>query len=124
MTEFKKQRKNGIELYADQLGMAPDEVEKHFIVTYGKEFAEAAFQATGSGAWEDNHLSLRDRSLVVISILASMGGVDSRLEGHFRWAIKHGATLAEIRSAILLVANYAGFAKASAALDILNKVVK
>jgi alkylhydroperoxidase/carboxymuconolactone decarboxylase family protein YurZ len=124
MSDFQERRLRGIELYGDQMNLSVDEVEAHFVKTYGMEFAEAAFQATGSGVWEDDHLSLRDRSLIVISTLASIGGVDMRLEGHFRWAFKHGVTESEIRSAILLVANYAGFAKASVALDILNRVIE
>ena len=123
MSKFLDHRSIGLSLYADQLGMTTSEVESYFLKNYGSEFSEAAFAATGSGVWEENHLNLRERSLLVISILAAIGGVESRLEGHFKWAIKHGATIEDIRSALLLVANYAGFARASSALDILNRVI-
>ena len=85
------------------------------------DLAEEAFQATGGAAWGDGPLSLRERSLIVIAILASLGGVEQRLVGHVRWAIDHGATADEVRSTMTLVANYAGFARASVAMEVANR---
>ena len=113
-------RANGIALYADQFGLSVEEVEAYFINTYGKEFAEEAFQATGGGAWESNHLDLRVRSLIVLTSLATLGGAESRIRNHTKWALRHGVTVHEIQSAMALVANYAGFARASVAMEAVN----
>ena len=113
-------RARGIALYADQFGLSVAEVENYFVETYGEEFAEEAFQATGGVGWVSNHLDLRVRSLIVLASLATLGGVESRICNHTKWALRHGATVEEIRSAITLVANYAGFARASVAMEAVN----
>jgi alkylhydroperoxidase/carboxymuconolactone decarboxylase family protein YurZ len=113
-------RTRGISLYADQFGLTASEVEHHFIETYGQEFAEEAFQATGGAGWISNHLDLRVRSLIVLASLATLGGVESRIRNHTKWALRHGATEEEIRSVLTLVANYAGFARASVAMEAVN----
>lgn len=116
-------RARGIARYADQFGISEPEVEQAFVTTFGAEFAEEAFQATGGAAWNDGPITLRERSLIVVAILAAMGGVESRLTGHLRWALQHGATLEELRATLLMVANYAGFARASVALEALDLLV-
>jgi alkylhydroperoxidase/carboxymuconolactone decarboxylase family protein YurZ len=121
MSEDSSRREQGLQAYASQLGMSEAEVEDYFVSTFGRVFAEEAFQATGGAAWGDGPLSLRERSLIVIAILASLGGVEQRLVGHVRWAIDHGATADEVRSTMTLVANYAGFARASVAMEVANR---
>ena len=71
--------------------------------------------------WGEGPLSLRERSLIVIAILATLGGVEQRLVGHVRWAIDHGATADEVRSTMTMVANYAGFARASIGLEVAHR---
>ena len=86
MSELNQQRIRGIALYASQFGMSPAAVEAYFVENYGQDFAEAAFMATGNGSWDENSLSDREKSLIVIAILATLGGVDERLVGHMKWA--------------------------------------
>ena len=122
MTERNEQRERGIELYASQFGMSTAAVETYFVENYGQDFAEAAFTATGNGAWNENSLSDREKSLIVIAILATLGGVDDRLVGHMKWAQERKATIEDIKASLLLVANYAGFPRASVAMDLLKKI--
>ena len=121
MNEDSTRREQGIRAYSSQLGMSEADVEDYFVSTFGRVFAEEAFQATGGAAWDDGPLSLRERSLIVIAILASLGGVEQRLVGHVRWAIDHGATADEVRSTMTMVANYAGFARASVAMEVASR---
>jgi 4-carboxymuconolactone decarboxylase len=72
------------------------------------------------GAWADDVLSLRDRSLVVVAALATQGGVDARLRGHVKWAIEHGSSREELEVLVTLLAVYIGFPKASAAMEIVR----
>jgi alkylhydroperoxidase/carboxymuconolactone decarboxylase family protein YurZ len=120
VNEESTRREQGLQAYSSQLGMSESEVEEYFVTTFGRIFAEEAFQATGGAAWADGPLTLRERSLIVIAILASLGGVEQRLVGHVRWAVDHGATADEVRSTMTLVANYAGFARASIAAEVAN----
>jgi 4-carboxymuconolactone decarboxylase len=122
-TKDKNRRQKGLTIYSSQLRLSVAEVEKHFTKTYGRAFAEDAFQAAGGSTWEDTPLDVRERSLLVIAILAALGGVEPRLENHVRWAIDHGATVDEIHAAIGLVANYAGFARASVAIEAANRAL-
>ena len=121
MSEESTRRAQGLRAYSSQLGMSEAEVEEYFVSTFGRVFAEEAFQATGGAAWGEGPLSLRERSLIVIAILSTLGGVEQRLVGHVRWAIDHGATAEEVRSTMIMVANYAGYSRASIAMEVANR---
>lgn len=112
----------GIAAYASQLGLSEEAVESYFLDTFGAAFSEEAFRATGGEAWHGPSLTRRERSLITVAILATLGGVEERLAGHVRWALAHGASVEELGSAMTLVANYAGFARASIAMELIGRV--
>ena len=64
--------------------------------------------------------NVRTNSLIVIAALATQGGVDSRLPGHVRWAIEHGSSREELDALVVLLAVYAGFPRASVAMEIVR----
>jgi 4-carboxymuconolactone decarboxylase len=109
----------GLDAYASQFGIPRDEVEAWFAERMGERFGTEAINAA-AGAWTDDCLSLRDRSLIVIASLATQGGVDDRLRGHVRWAIDHGCTPEEIEAVVTLLAVYAGFPRASTAMEVVR----
>jgi 4-carboxymuconolactone decarboxylase len=109
----------GLDAYASQLHLPREQVLDWFRERFGDRFAEEAVNATG-GAWPDDCLSLRDRSLVVITALIAQGGVDSRLRGHVRWAIDHGSTREELEALVTLLAPYVGFPKASVGMEVVR----
>jgi len=109
----------GLDAYASQLGIAREEVPAWFEERFGERFGVEAINAAG-GAWPDDCLSLRDRSLIVVAALIVQGGVEARLRGHVRWAIDHGSTREELEAAATLLAVYTGFPKASAGLEIIR----
>jgi alkylhydroperoxidase/carboxymuconolactone decarboxylase family protein YurZ len=123
MSELNR-RAEGLQAYADQLGMSVSDVEAHFITNYGSAFSESAFLAAGGGNWQENELSLRERSLIVITVLTTLGAVDERLRGHLKWATQHNLNREDLEAALALIANYAGFARASVAMDLLNELDK
>jgi len=114
-------RQRGIAVYASQFGVSEAEAERQFATRFGQRLAEEAFNASGGSAWDDDALSLRDRSLIVVAVLAAQGGVESRLRPHVRWAVEHGATAAELDATICLLANYAGFPRASVAMEVVRE---
>ena len=112
-------RERGLAAYASQLGLREDEVEAWFAERMGERFGSEAINAA-AGAWVDDCLSLRDRSLVVVAALGAQGAVDERLRGHVRWAIEHGSSREELEALVTLLAVYVGFPRASVAMEIVR----
>ena len=109
----------GLDAYASQLGIARENVEDWFAKRFGPRFAEEAINAA-AGAWVDDCLSLRDRSLAVVAALIAQGGVEERLRGHVRWAVEHGATREELEALVTLLAVYVGYPRASAGMEVMR----
>jgi alkylhydroperoxidase/carboxymuconolactone decarboxylase family protein YurZ len=107
----------GLKAYASQFGISEAEVEAWFTKRHGERFGREAINAAG-GAWNEDELSLRDRSLVVVAALITLGGVEERLRGHVRWALEHGVTADELEAIVALLAVYVGFPRAATASDI------
>jgi len=107
----------GLASYASQFGIAADEVEAYLGDVIGPRMAGEAISSAGGGAWEEGVLSLRDRSLIVLSSLITQGGSDARLRGHVRWALEHAVTREQIEELATLLAIYAGFPRASTAME-------
>jgi alkylhydroperoxidase/carboxymuconolactone decarboxylase family protein YurZ len=112
----------GLAAYASQFRVPEDEVVEFMRSRFGERFASEAIMAAGA-AWTDEVLTLRERSLVVVAVLAAQGGVDARLRSHVRWALDHGATADELDALAALLAVYAGYPRASAAAEIIREAV-
>lgn len=113
-------RERGLEVYGAQFGVSPEEAEQRMVEAFGSGFAEEAFAAAGGGAWQEQPLTRRDRSLVVVAVLAAQGGVEARLRTHVGFALANGATADELEALIVLVAVYAGFPRASVAMEVVR----
>jgi 4-carboxymuconolactone decarboxylase len=109
----------GLDAYASQFGIPRDEVAGWFTDRFGERFGEEAINAA-AGAWVDDCLSLRDRSLIVVAALIAQGGVEARLRGHIRWAIEHGSTRQELEALATLLAVYVGYPRASAGMEVVR----
>ena len=109
----------GLDVYASQFGIPREEVHAWFAERMGERFGDEAIRAA-AGAWVDDCLSLRDRSLAVIAALVAQGGVDERLRGHVRWALEHGATREELEALVGLLAVYVGYPRASTAMEVVR----
>ena len=112
--------RQGLKAYASQFGIDESEVEAWFAQHHGARFGEEAISAAG-GAWNDDELSLRDRSIVVVVALIAQGGLEDRLRGHVRWAVEHGVTPAELDAIVALLAVYVGYPRASTANEIVRE---
>lgn len=111
----------GLEAYASQFQIAPEEVFEHLTGIVGERMATEAIIAA-AGAWTDDVLSLRDRSLIVLAALATQGGVEARMRPHLRWALDHGATVQELEAMFALLAVYIGYPRASVAAELVCEV--
>jgi 4-carboxymuconolactone decarboxylase len=108
----------GIAAYARQFGLAEEEVFSHLSSLLGERMATEAVNAAGAAWAPDSPLSLRDRSMAVLTALAAQGGVEERLRPHVRWAIEHGATRAEVEGLLAFLAVYIGYPRASVAMEV------
>ena len=109
----------GLQAYASQFHITPEQVPGWFAGAVGDRFAEEAIQSAAN-AWTDDELSLRDRSLIVIAALIALGDLEAQLRMHTRWALDHGATPVELDALATLLAIYTGFARASHGLMIIR----
>lgn len=87
---------------------------------------DAPFQALLTEAawgqvWSRPGLSLRDRSLLTLVLLAALGQ-DHELALHLRATRRTGATEEEVREALLHVAVYAGIPRANRAFALAREV--
>ena len=67
---------------------------------------------------------LKQRELVAIASLATMGGCDAQLETHVRGALNVGLTQAEVVEAVMTLIPYIGFPKALNAMEIVRRVIE
>ena len=110
----------GVRAYASQFGISPEEVPSWFADRFGERFGGEAINAA-AGAWTDDALSLRDRSLIVVAALIAQGGVEDRLRGHVRWAVEHGSNRDELEALVTLLAVYVGFPRASTGMEVVRQ---
>jgi 4-carboxymuconolactone decarboxylase len=92
-------------------GVDPERVAASFTRRQGA-LGSMAFDVVGA-MWSRPQLNRRDRSLLVISVLAAQAR-DEELEAHTRNGLQHGLTRIEIEEVLLHVAAYAGFPAAMA----------
>lgn len=90
---------------------------------FAPKFAELNDDVLFGEVWaREDKLSLRDRSLITVTALMSMGLVDSSFEYHLLSAKKNGITKTEIAEALTHLAFYSGWPKAWAAFRMAVKV--
>jgi 4-carboxymuconolactone decarboxylase len=68
--------------------------------------------------WRDSTLTLKERSLITISALISIGNTE-QLPFHLQLAEKNGVNEKEITALITQLAFYVGWPKASSALNVI-----
>jgi 4-carboxymuconolactone decarboxylase len=67
---------------------------------------------------------LKQRELVAIASLATMGGCDAQLETHVHGAFNVGLSREEIIEAAMTLIPYIGFPKALSALSVIKRVIE
>ena len=110
----------GLDVYASQFQIPRDEVASWFSERVGARFGEEAI-LSAAGAWVDDELSLRDRSLVVVAALITQGGAEQQLRVHVRWAIQHGCTPQQLEALATLLGVYAGYPRASTGMMVVRE---
>ena len=88
---------------------------------FDQPFQELITEAAWGHVWSRPNWTKRERSMVTIALLASLGH-DEELAMHIRATENTGATRDDIREALLHVAIYAGVPAANHAIKIARKV--
>ena len=105
--------------YARQFGIEPADVPARLAEQFGERFARETLR-TGESTWAPGPLTPRERSLLIVASLVTQGAVGDRLRGHVRLALAHGLDAEELEAAVTLLAGYAGFPRASVAMEIVR----
>lgn len=82
-----------------------------------RDFQAFITEGAWGSVWARPHFTLRERSIVTIALLAALGQ-DEELAMHVRATANTGATLEDVREALMHVAVYAGVPAANHALKI------
>lgn len=103
-----KRRERGVEMmkkvYAGDVVTPPPGVMAFSDLMLEQLFAEV---------WTREELSVRDRRLIILGIIAALGEKDT-FQIQVRAAVKNGElTPAQVREALITVANYAGYPRAA-----------
>jgi 4-carboxymuconolactone decarboxylase len=84
-------------------------------------FQELITEAAWGSVWSRPQLTLRERSMITVSLLAARG-LDDELKLHLRATANTGASREDIREALLHVAIYAGVPAANHAMAVARQV--
>jgi 4-carboxymuconolactone decarboxylase len=108
--ETDRRYERGLEVYASEFQIPREEVAAFFAERVGERFGEESI-LSAANVWVDDDLSLRDRSLVVVAALVTLGGTEQQLRVHTRWAIRHGCTRKPLEALAMLLSFYVGNAR-------------
>lgn len=103
-----------LDIVAD--GSAAGFVEAHGDL--GRQIVEFVF----GDVYSRPGLSLRDRELITVAMLAAIRGSEPELEFHMGAALNVGLTIEELQEVVIQVAPYAGFPAAINAMRLLRSV--
>jgi 4-carboxymuconolactone decarboxylase len=84
-------------------------------------FQDLITEAAWGHLWSRGTISLRERSMLTIALLAALGN-DDELELHLRACANTGARPEDVIEALLHVAIYAGVPRANTAIGIAKRV--
>ncbi|KAF9479045.1 CMD-domain-containing protein [Pholiota conissans] len=88
-----------------------------------KPMQELAMEAAWGTIWTRPGLELKQRSLIVIALLASQGK-EVELTWHIRGAVNNGASEIEIRETLLQTATYSGIPTGMSSFRVADAVIK
>lgn len=87
---------------------------------FDADFQDYITECAWGGVWTRPHFTRRERSIVTLALLAALGH-DEELAMHTRATRNTGATMDDLREAMLHVAVYAGVPAANRAFRIIKR---
>lgn len=120
MTEESQRYKAGMAIRRKVLGEAHVDRAGAQASDLDRDFQTFIAEGVWGSVWTRPQFSLRERSIVTIALLAALGQ-DDELALHIRATQNTGATMEDVREALLHVAAYAGVPAANHAYKIARK---
>jgi 4-carboxymuconolactone decarboxylase len=114
-------RAAGLDVLRTILGTDPEAGRQRMLGQY-PELANDVIDFALGEVWSHPALDRKTRSLMVLSMIAAIGGRPGALRSHINGALNHGCTPEEIVQALRMVAVYAGFPSALAAWEVMESV--
>ncbi|TFK44196.1 CMD-domain-containing protein [Crucibulum laeve] len=114
----------GIQVRRKVMGDAyVDNQLKQGVSEFMRPLQELATEAAWGTIWTRPGLELKQRSLIVIALLASQGK-EAELTGHIRGAVNNGASEIEIRETLLQAATYCGIPTGMLSFRVADKAIQ
>ena len=118
-TKFKK----GMKTRKAVLGINYLNAVKNNITKFDKKFQQFITEYVWENVWSNDNLTKRERSIITLAILASLGNLDE-FKLHLK-ASKNTKTLpSDIMEVMMHVAVYAGIPKANSAIKLIKEELK
>lgn len=114
-----ERREEGMKTRRKVLGDAHVDRARKNQTSFDEPFQELITEAAWSHVWSRPDISLRERSMITIALLAA-GGHHEEVAMHVRATANTGASRDDIREALLHVAIYAGVPAANSAYRIVR----
>ena len=122
LTESKSPRlRQGEQTRREVLSDAYVERAEAATTDFDAPFQELITETAWGNLWSRTQWSRRERSLVTIALLAGLGHYDE-MAMHIRATVRTGASLEDVREALLHVAIYAGVPTANTAFRVAKQV--
>jgi 4-carboxymuconolactone decarboxylase len=115
-------RADGMRIRRQVLGDAHVDRAEAAKTEHDAPFQALITEAAWGHVWSRDTISLRERSMLTIALLAGLGN-DEELAMHLRATTRTGASRADVTEALLHVAIYAGVPRANHAIKIANEVL-
>jgi len=90
---------------------------------FNRDFQDFVSEYCWGKCWTDDTLSLRDRSILNLGMLAGLGKSEE-FELHFRGALRNGLKQEELRSILTQIAVYCGIPAGVESFRIAKRVLK
>ena len=119
MNDYKKQ---GMKTRRSVLGDAHVDRAEANKTDFDAPFQGMITDAAWGQVWSSDQWTKRERSMVTIALLAGLGHYDE-MAMHIRATVNTGATVEDIREALMHVAIYAGVPHANHAIGIAKQVL-
>lgn len=113
--------KKGMTIRRAVLGEAHVEKARANSTEFDQDFQTYITESAWGSIWSRGHLSRRERSMLTIAMLASLGHHEE-LALHLKATQNTGASLEDIKEVLLQVAVYAGVPAANSAFKIAKEV--
>jgi 4-carboxymuconolactone decarboxylase len=122
--ELSEKARSGVTVIREMLGEDAAQRLRDFAVSgrFGSALTMLALEFAYADNWDENGLSRRERSLLLIGALTALRQPDE-LENHVRLGLANGIGVDELEQILLLLVPYVGFPATSTASSAIRKAL-